>query len=115
MRALAPSAVFLSAATGEGLDELKERLSCQISGDAGILNLEIPPDRAELVALLHRKGRILSGEYRENGSFCGIARVPGSLIHAFREFCTDLQDSFSQEETSFPAEKVNEMIRRFNP
>ena len=81
-----PHGIFLSAETGEGLDELKERLLCQITGHARVLSLEITPEQSDLIALLHRKGTVLKGEYRDDGVFEAIARIPENLLHLFEKY-----------------------------
>lgn len=84
-----PHGIFLSAATGQGLDELKERLICQITGGARILSLEIPPAQSELVALLHRKGLILNSKYQDDGTFSATAKIPDNLLHSFEMYANN--------------------------
>jgi GTPase len=68
LRGLEPHAVFVSAKTGEGIDELRTRIAEVLPNPDIELSLVIPFDRGDLVALLHERGRILTTEYDENGT-----------------------------------------------
>lgn len=61
-----PQAVFTSALTGEGLDELKERIFRLLDEEAVPIALELPAERAQsgkVLAELARHGRILSQDF----------------------------------------------------
>jgi GTPase len=73
LRGLEPHAVFVSAKTGEGIDELRDRIAEVLPNPEIELSLVIPFDRGDLVALLHERGRIITTDYDENGT----------RIHAF--------------------------------
>jgi GTP-binding protein HflX len=62
-----PDAFFVSAATGKGLEELKERCAQMIANDAGTVKLLIPHDRYDLVSKLHKLGDLHSEEHTEAG------------------------------------------------
>jgi GTP-binding protein HflX len=61
-----PGAVFISLKTGEGMDELIERISTFVADDITTVELQIPQSRADLIARLHREASVLSTEYVEN-------------------------------------------------
>jgi GTP-binding protein HflX len=61
-----PQAVFISVHSGEGLDELLDRMAGMISTELLTLELAIPQSRADLVARLHREANVLRLEYVGN-------------------------------------------------
>ena len=61
-----PEAAFVSVRTGEGMEELIERISTFVADDITTVDLQIPQSRADLIARLHRESTVLSTEYIEN-------------------------------------------------
>ena len=61
-----PEAAFVSVRTGEGMEELIERISSFVADDITTVDLLIPQSRADLIARLHREATVLSTEYVEN-------------------------------------------------
>lgn len=59
-------AVFVSAHTGEGIDRLLARLNEMLYDRVVRLTLRVPMARADVLALIHREGKIISTEYEEN-------------------------------------------------
>ncbi|RDI42492.1 GTPase HflX [Nocardia mexicana] len=85
LRAQLPQAVFVSARTGRGLTELRDRL-----GDAlGALDVEVsvllPYTRGDLLARVHADGRILESDHEEGGTRVR-ARVPAALAAVLAEY-----------------------------
>lgn len=68
LRGLEPHAIFVSARTGEGIDELLRRIADELPKPSIALDLLIPYDRGDLVASLHDHARILTTEYEEGGT-----------------------------------------------
>jgi GTP-binding protein HflX len=68
LRGLEPDAVFVSARTGAGIDELLERVSAEIPAPEIEVELLVPYDRGEVISRLHVSGRVLSAEYEEDGT-----------------------------------------------
>ena len=68
LRGLAPDAVFVSAKTGEGIDELRARIATLLPNPEIELTVVVPYDRGDLVSLLHDRGRILETSYEEGGT-----------------------------------------------
>ncbi len=60
-------AVFLSAKTGDGVPKLLERLAAQIAHTRRRVDLLLPPERYDILALLHRTSQILELEYVGDG------------------------------------------------
>jgi GTP-binding protein HflX len=68
LRGLEPDAVFVSARTGEGIDELRQRIADTLPQWDVELDLLVPYDRGEIVSLAHQKARVLDTEYEEEGT-----------------------------------------------
>jgi GTP-binding protein HflX len=68
LRGLEPGAVFVSARTGEGIDELRERIADTLPQWDVELDLLVPYDRGDVVSLAHQKARVLDTEYEEDGT-----------------------------------------------
>ncbi|HNP16360.1 MAG TPA: GTPase HflX, partial [Terrimesophilobacter sp.] len=68
LRGLEPDAVFVSARTGEGIDELLERISGLIPRPDIRVELLVPYDHGEVISALHDRGTILSTSYEEAGT-----------------------------------------------
>ena len=81
-----PDAVLVSALTGEGIEELVERIGQAAAARDGLFDVMIPYDRGDLVAFAHRHGRIISEEHGEEGThlrFYG-PQAHGHRFEAFR-------------------------------
>jgi GTP-binding protein HflX len=74
LRGLAADAVFVSARTGEGIDELRERIERELPRPAVTIRLLVPYDRGDIVSRLHVRGSVLSTDYRDEGTLVS-ARV----------------------------------------
>ena len=67
--------VVVSAKTGLGLEELCERLRQALERQLTEIEVMLPLGEAELVALAHRRGHVVTEEYGEEGIHL-VARVP---------------------------------------
>ncbi|MES2170334.1 MAG: GTPase HflX, partial [Actinomycetota bacterium] len=85
LRGLEPSAIFVSARTGEGIDELLARIATTLPKPSIALDLLIPYDRGELVASLHEHARILTTDYEEHGTRLAVL-VTEEFAAALRPF-----------------------------
>jgi len=68
LRGLEPDGIFVSARTGEGIDELLAKISDTLPQWDVELDLLVPYDRGEIIALAHQKARVLDTEYEEDGT-----------------------------------------------
>ncbi len=68
LRGLHPDAVFVSARTGEGIEELLARIQALLPDLGTEVDLLVPFDRGDLVALAHEKGRVITTSYEEGGT-----------------------------------------------
>jgi GTP-binding protein HflX len=75
--------VPVSARTGQGLEELQQRLRLLVSG--AVSRFRLPRDRYDLAALLHRDGQVLSERHEDSGIELE-ARVGGALLEKLRDF-----------------------------
>ncbi|CAN7387408.1 GTPase HflX [Mycolicibacterium frederiksbergense] len=85
LRRALPDAVFVSAHTGEGLDQLRARLVQLVEPTDAFVDVTLPYDRGDLVARVHTEGRIDTTEHTETGTKI-TARVPVPLAASLREF-----------------------------
>ncbi|WP_309617340.1 GTPase HflX [Salinibacterium sp.] len=85
IRGLEPSGVFVSARTGEGVDELLARIAELLPAPEVELVLLVPYDRGEVISRLHVQGRVISTEYREDGTLV-TAMVHPARVADLREF-----------------------------
>ena len=82
-----PGAVFVSAHTGDGLDQLRATMAELVEPTDTAVDVTIPYDRGDLVARMHSEGRIDATEHTEAGTRI-TARVPVALAAGLAEFAT---------------------------
>lgn len=80
-----PSAVFVSAVSGDGVDELSARIAEAATRDSVTMTVTIPFTRGDLVRVAHEMTQILSERHTESGTTLMI-RVPVSLESRFADF-----------------------------
>ncbi|MEO8908287.1 MAG: GTPase HflX [Microbacteriaceae bacterium] len=68
LRGIDPNAVFVSARTGEGIDEVLAAIARLLPDPSIELNLLIPYDRGDLISALHERGRVLETGYVPDGT-----------------------------------------------
>ena len=85
MRARSPGAVFASATTGEGLEELRRRIGVEASRRSLPMSVLIPFSRGELVKVAHENAEVMSEEPTEAGWRMEL-RVPPKLIERYSPF-----------------------------
>jgi GTPase len=79
LRGLEPGAVFVSARTGEGIDELLTRISELIPQPEVEVSLLVPYERGDIISKLHDVGRVLTTEYVEDGTLVTALVHPQSV------------------------------------
>ncbi|MEM9016008.1 MAG: GTPase HflX, partial [Verrucomicrobiota bacterium] len=72
--------VFVSAATGEGIPTLLNLMGDMMVDRVSRLRLRIPQARQDVIALLHRDGKVVSTDY-ENNDVLLTAIVPHPMRH----------------------------------
>lgn len=68
LRHLLPGAVFVSANSGAGIDDLRERLGELLPRPEVEIDVLVPYARGELVARVHREGDVLAERHTEHGT-----------------------------------------------
>jgi len=58
----------VSAHTGEGVDDLRQRIADLLPQWDVELDLLVPYDRGDVVSLAHERARVLDTEYEEDGT-----------------------------------------------
>jgi GTP-binding protein HflX len=81
-------AVAISAATGEGVDDLLLRIGDRLRSMMPTMDLFVPYDRGDVLAALHRSGEVLT-ETAEAEGVRVSARVGSSSASRFAEFESD--------------------------
>ncbi|BBY29468.1 GTPase HflX [Mycolicibacterium sediminis] len=87
LRSALPDAVFVSARTGDGLDQLRRRMGEMVIATDEAVDVTIPYDRGDLVARMHADGRIEATEHTPDGTRVK-ARVPAALAASLGDFAT---------------------------
>ena len=91
LRGRFPDAIFCSAESGEGLDDLLERLSRELSRLRVEVSLDVPFNRGDVVAKVHEDGDVLQETYGENGTHL-VARVPRETLETLGGFLSEVRD-----------------------
>ncbi len=79
------NSVFVSIHTGEGIPALINRLADMMVDRVSRMSLRLPQARQDLVALLHREGKLVNHEY-EGNDILVTAIIPHALRHHFEPF-----------------------------
>jgi GTP-binding protein HflX len=85
LRGLEPAAVFASARTGEGIDEVLAAIARLLPDTSVAIDVVIPYDRGDLVSALHERGRVLDTAYEAEGTRMH-ARVAPEFVAVFEPF-----------------------------
>ena len=87
-----PGSVVLSAATGEGLEHVLSAIADELRASDTTVDLEIPYDRGDVLAALHRTGEVISK--RDAGDVIAVrARLGDEARRRFASFVTGRADS----------------------
>jgi len=85
LRALHPQAVFISAARGDGIEQLLEASVAGLDAKTVELRLQIPYDRGDVLAELHEAGDVLDVEHAPSGTEITV-RLPHDEASRFRKY-----------------------------
>jgi GTP-binding protein HflX len=87
LRRALPGAVFVSARTGDGLDQLQQRMAQLVTPTDTVVDVTIPYDRGDLVSRVHADGRVDATEHTPEGTRIK-ARVPIPLAANLSAYST---------------------------
>jgi GTP-binding protein HflX len=85
LRQALPGAIWVSARTGHGIDQLRDAVAARLPHPEIDVEVLVPYGRGDLVARLHRDGEVLSEQHEQDGTRL-TARVDGALAAALEEF-----------------------------
>jgi GTP-binding protein HflX len=88
LRGLEPTALFASARTGEGIDEVLAALAELLPRPAVELHILVPYNRGDIVSRLHVQGRVIDTEFSEAGTLVH-ARVSEAEAAGLADFVVD--------------------------
>jgi GTP-binding protein HflX len=92
-----PSAVFVSAIDGEGLEELLARIAEEAAKRSLTMTLMVPYTRGDVVTLAHERTQIVSERHTEVGTQL-VVRVPAESAAAFEQYVAESGDCESAAE-----------------
>lgn len=94
MKSTFPDAVFISAKTGQGIDDLMDRLEDLLVDQLAPIELMVPHHRSDVVASLHREGKVTHLEYLDEH-----VKVAAVLAHRqagrYRDFLSSTEEESS--------------------
>lgn len=85
LRGLEPNAVFASARTGAGIDEVLAAISRMLPDRSVEIDVLIPYERGDLVSALHERGRVIRTDYEPDGTRV-TAKVAPEFVPVFDPF-----------------------------
>lgn len=85
LMAHAPGSELVSAATGDGIVELRDRIATEAARGASTMEMLFPYDRGDMVGYTHEHTQIISEEHCEEGTRI-VARIPSRLRERFTPF-----------------------------
>src|SRR5699024_11345095 len=83
-----PDGVFVSAATGEGIDELLTTIMEIIASGDTEVTLQVPYSRGDIVSRVHAEGAVLEETHTQDGTRIRV-RLPKSVAGELNDFVHD--------------------------
>ncbi|MGC4805490.1 GTPase HflX [Micromonospora sp. DT233] len=87
LKRLWPDAIFASARSGRGIDEVRAAIEARLPRPAVEIRAVLPYDRGDLVARVHRQGEVLSTAHLPEGTLLHV-RVGAALAAELGPFVT---------------------------
>lgn len=84
-----PGAVFVSLRTGEGLEELIEKIGEFVGGELARTQLLLPLERSDLLARIYRDGTVHHLTYQEDGILLEVT-LPPRLARKVQEYRVEI-------------------------
>ncbi len=86
LRGLFPQAVYVSAHSGEGLDELRRLLADFAARSRELMRVTLPPSRYDLITLAHSAGNVYEENFLPDGTAEIVFAIEEKYQHRFKEF-----------------------------
>ncbi|RNL21658.1 GTPase HflX [Slackia faecicanis] len=80
-----PGAVFVSAETGEGVDELIDAIARAATASETLMEVVVPFSRGDLTSVAHSRCTVLAESYDERGTIMSV-RVPAEMKALFEPY-----------------------------
>lgn len=80
-----PSAVFVSAETGEGADLLIDAIARAASASETVMEVLVPYSRGDVVSIAHERCTVVAESYDERGTLLTL-RIPADLVVLFKAY-----------------------------
>jgi GTP-binding protein HflX len=77
LRGMEPGCLLVSAATGEGVAELLEKIESLLPKPELFMKVLVPYSRGDLVSRIHSEGKVAKLEHRETGTYVETLVKPG--------------------------------------
>ena len=77
IRGMEPGCLLVSAATGEGMEELLVRIETLLPRPELFVKVLVPYSRGDLVSRIHSEGKVAKLEHREDGTYVETLVKPG--------------------------------------
>ena len=104
---LEPEAAFVSAVTGEGAQELLDRITQAVLARDPLVEVLIPYAQGRFVQMAHERAHVEHEEYREDGTFMRL-RIPAPVLPSFAPFATG-KDALAYAHVGKSDEELDEM------
>jgi len=88
LRGMEPGCLLVSAATGEGVAELLEKIETLLPKPELFMKVLLPYSRGDLVSRIHSEGKVAKLEHRETGTYVETLVKPG-LASELADFVLD--------------------------
>jgi GTPase len=88
LRGMEPGCLLVSAATGEGVAELLEKIESLLPKPELFMKVLVPYSRGDLVSRIHSEGKVAKLEHRETGTYLETLVKPG-LASELGDFVLD--------------------------
>lgn len=100
-----PGSTFISAGTGDGVDELLLRIGDRLRSLVPTVEMFIPYERSDLIAAVHRSGEVITETARDDGMNMSV-RISDHELARFKDFLVGLpSEELSEELSGDPAGK----------
>ncbi len=94
-----PGSTFISAGTGDGVEELLLRIGDRLRSLVPTVEMFIPYERSDLIAAVHRSGEVMTETARDDGMSMSV-RISDHELARFEEFLVGPPSEEASEDAS---------------